>query len=158
MWKIVIVLFVVLSAFFAGYIIAWNRCDKKRVRVKALSDKHLTLFLLMNEWTRRKIAGKNVETFFISRGYYKVAIYGMSYVGETLLKELRNSCVEVVYGIDSNADMVYVPIRVVNPNEDFEEVDCIIVTPITTYDAIGEMLKKKVKCPIFSIEDIISEI
>lgn len=47
-----------------------------------------------------------MKDYFLRNGYKKITIYGMRYVGETLLDELKNSEINVVYGIDKNADFV----------------------------------------------------
>ena len=33
-------------------------------KVKKMSDKHLALFLMMNQWVKVKQEGKNLETYF----------------------------------------------------------------------------------------------
>ena len=50
-----------------------------------MSDKHLALFLMMNQWVKVKQEGKQLSHFFKNNGYKKIAIYGISYVGETLI-------------------------------------------------------------------------
>ena len=52
-----------------------------------LSDKHLTLFQMMNQWVRVKQEGKNLSQYFEANNYKNIAIYGMSYAGETLVEE-----------------------------------------------------------------------
>ena len=113
-------------------------------KMKDLADKHRDLFLLMNQWVKIKQEGNK-----------KVAIYGLSYVGETLLDELKDSSIMLAYGIDKNADNIYADIDVVSLNDKLDEVDVIIVTAITFFDQIVEELSNKVKCPIVSIEDIL---
>lgn len=36
-----------------------------------------------------------------------------------------------------------------------EEVDAVVVTAITQYENIKETLEKKIKCPIYSLEEVI---
>lgn len=126
-------------------------------KMKELADKHLDLFLLMNQWVKIKQEGKSISEYLQHLGYKKVAIYGLSYVGETLLDELKGS-ITVAYGIDKNADNIYADIDVVSLNDKLDEVDVIIVTAITSFDQIVEELSNKVKCPIVSIEDILYDI
>ena len=123
-----------------------------------MSDKHLSLFLMMNEWVKIKQNGKNLLDYFVRNNYNRIAIYGMSYVGETLLKELSGSEVEVVYGIDKNAEIIDQEFKVITMENPLEEVDVIVVTAITFYDEIEEKLSKKIDCPIISLEDILYEI
>lgn len=123
-----------------------------------LANKHLALYLMMNQWVKVKQENKSIAEYLESKGYKEIAIYGMNYVGETLLNELANSDVKVKYGIDKNADTIYSFINVVTPNDQLAEVDAIIVTPITFYDEIEELLSSLTECPILSIEDILYNI
>lgn len=127
-------------------------------KTQEMSDKHLALFLMMNQWVKVKQEGKNLASYFEKNGYKKIAIYGMSYAGETLLEELKDSEINVVYGIDRNAGEIYADVDVVSVDEELEDVDAIVVTAVTFFDEIEEQLEKKVACPIVSLEDILYEI
>lgn len=131
---------------------------QKRVRENAdMSDKHLALYLLMNEWVHIKQDGKSLSAYFEKMHYKKIAVYGMNFVGETLLRELENSGIEVAFAIDKNAERIFTDVDVILPDDVQEEVDAIVVTPISYFDSIEEMLQEKVDCPILSMEDIIKE-
>ena len=82
----------------------------------------------------------------------------MSYAGEALMNELKDSSVTVVYGIDQNADSIYMDVDIVSMNDELEEVDAIVVTAITFFDEIEEKLLEKVDYPIISLEDILYEV
>ncbi len=125
---------------------------------KNMSEKHLALFLLMNQWVKVKQDGKNLSSYFEKNGYKKIAVYGMSYAGETLLDELKNTGVEVAYGIDQKADSLYADVDVVSMNGTLEPVDAVVVTAITFFDEIEEKLSRKMECPVISLEDILYEI
>lgn len=126
-------------------------------QVQKLSDKHLALFLMMNHWVNVKQEGKSLSLYFKDHGYKKIAIYGMSYAGETLVRELDNTEVEVVCGIDKKENL-YTYIDVVSVDDPLPEVDAIVVTAITFFDEIEERLSAKVTCPIVSLEDILYEV
>ena len=125
---------------------------------KQMSDKHLTLFLLMNQWVKVKQEGKNLSSYFMANGYKKIAVYGMSYMGETLVEELKESGVEVAYGIDKNADRIYADIDVVSINDELKEVDAVVITAVTFFDEISTQLREKVSCPIISLEDVLYKV
>ncbi len=125
---------------------------------KQMSDKHLALFLMMNQWVKVKQEGKNLADYFEKKGYREIAIYGMSYAGETLVDELVGSDIKIKYGIDRKADNIYASINLVSPEDFLEKVDAVIVTSITFYDEIEEKLSEKVECPIISLEDILYDI
>lgn len=124
-------------------------------KMQQISNKHLALFLMMNQWVQAKQKGKNLSDYFEKKGYKKIAIYGMSYVGETLLEELKGSEIEVVYAIDKNSNQILADVNIVSVDDYLEEVDAIVVTAITFFDEIEETLSTKLHCPILSLEDII---
>lgn len=130
---------------------------EKAGKIQAKSDKHLALFLMMNKWVKVKQEGKNLSSYFTEHGYKRIAIYGMSYAGETLINELKDSDIELVYGIDQKKGL-YSYIDILSLDEDLPEVDAVIVTAITFFDEIEEMLSEKVSCPIISLEDILCEV
>lgn len=141
-----------------GYGISGRKKDKEICKVQQYSKKHLELFLLMNQWVKIKQEGKNLSSYFEKNNYKKIAVYGMSYVGETLIQELQNSNINVVYGIDKRADSMYTDIDIVSCNQELREVDAIIVTAITFFDEIEDELSRKVECPIISLQDVLYEI
>jgi len=127
-------------------------------RTQSMSDKHFALFLMMNQWVKVKQEGKNLSEYFVRNGYKKIAIYGMSYAGETLLEELRGSGIEIAYGIDQNASTLYADVDIVSVEDVLDEVDAVVVTAITFFDEIEEKLSQKLDCPIISLEDVLYEI
>lgn len=125
--------------------------------MKELSEKHLALFLLMSQWVKRKQEGKNLSAYFEKRGLKRIAIYGMSFAGETLVRELKDTETKVVYGIDRNVDDIYTSLEMVSINDKLKPVDAIVVTAITYFTEIQEQLESKVACPIISLEDVVCE-
>lgn len=144
------------AAIGAGAVV--RATSKETDKAQSMSDKHLALFLMMNQWVKVKQEGKNLSSYFSKNGYKKIAVYGMSYAGETLLDELKDSEIEVAYGIDKNADRIYADVDVISVDDDLEDVDAIVVTAITFFDEIEEKLSQKVNCPIISLEDVLYEI
>jgi len=146
----------------AGYAAGWIRTEKKLnkeiERIQMLSDKHNALFMLMNQWVRVKQECKGVADYLNRKGYKKVAVYGMGYAGETLVRELHGSDIEIGYGIDREADNIYTEFKMVKPDGELDKVDAVIVTSITFFDEIKSELCAKIDCPILSLEDILYEI
>jgi len=141
-----------------GTVVTLKASDNMVEKTKNLSDKHLALFMMMNQWVKVKQEGKNLSEYFEKQGYKKIAIYGMSYAGETLVSELENTSVQILYGIDKNADSIYANIDVFSIEDSLEEVDAVIVTAITFFDEIEEELSTKFSCPIISLENVLYEI
>lgn len=151
----------VLSALIGAVVGAGTvgkRFNDKVQKINSMSNKHLALFLMMNQWVKIKQEGKSLAGYLDEKGYKKIAIYGMSYAGETLSEELRNTGIEVVYGIDKNVDSIYSEIEIVSPEHDLRPVDAVIVTAITFFNEVEEELSEKVTCPIISLEDILYEV
>lgn len=143
---------------FAGIKIGLLNGMKKRMKLTELSDKHFVLMSLLNQWMKTKQEGKTLLKYFHDHQIDHIAIYGMSYVGERLYDELKDSDIEVKYIIDKNADKIYTEADVFTPDEILPEVAAIVVTPVFYYDEIKEILSQKVNCPILSLEDILYEL
>ena len=125
---------------------------------KKTAEKNQGLFMLMNQWARIKQEGNGLEAYFIKNNYKRIAVYGMSYVGVRFVKELKDSEVEIVYGIDKNADNIHSEIKMVTMDDELLSVDAVIVTLLAEFDEVCSLLEKKVNCPIIAIEDIVNEI
>lgn len=134
-----------------------KKMDEKRQMAQSYANKHLSLFIMMNQWVKVKQEGKNLSVYFEREGYQDIAIYGMSYAGKTLIDELKDTDIHVAYGIDKNAGTIYADVNIVTMEEQLEKVDAIVVTAITFFDEIEEKLIEKVNCPIISLEEILYE-
>lgn len=142
----------------AGTAVSGRILGKAADKVKKMSDKHLELYLLMNQWVAVKQEGKNLSDYFRNKGYQNIAIYGMSYIGQTLVKELKGTDIIVKYAIDKKANELCSALQIITPDAVFTEVDVIVVTPVTFFDEIRHMLAGRVECPIVSVKDILYEI
>ncbi len=125
---------------------------------KELARKNRGLFILMDQWVNAKQEGQNLENYFTKNNYKKIAIYGMSYVGLRLVKELKSSEIEIAYGIDNNASAIYSDVKLVTINSSLPEVDAVVITLVNGFDEIRDKLALKLNCPILSMEDILNEI
>lgn len=127
-------------------------------KILFLSNKNLMQFQMMNQWVKVKQERNNLSGYFEERGYYRIAIYGMGIVGQTLLNELQGTNVEVVYGIDRNAHMAYAEVAVLSLENSLPEVDAVVVTIVESFDVIIQNLKEKIDSPIISLRDILYDI
>ena len=128
---------------------------KEYIMLRELSDKHLELLLLLNQWLKAKQDGKTLADYFYRNGINSVAIYGMSHIGQRLYAELCHSDLEVRYAVDKQADKVCAGLQVFSPEENMPEVDAIVVTAIFYFDEIKAKLEKRTRCRIISLEDIL---
>ena len=135
-----------------------NTLTEEIKKIQALSDKHFRLFRMMDHWVKAKMKQKSVADYLREKNIKNVAIYGLSYVGQTLTEELENENITVLYGIDQNPEFYCQEFEVYTINDNLPDVDMIIVTPIMSFKQIKEMLTEKVSAEIVSIEDIIDYI
>lgn len=129
--------------------------EEKVYHFKIMSEKHFKMFLLMNHWVRTKQEGKEVIKFFYENNIESIAIYGMNYIGQTLLNELKESQVKVKYGIDKKPENIYSDIKIYTPSKNLPTVDAVVVTSIFYYNSVEKELRRQMQCKILSIEDII---
>lgn len=125
---------------------------------KAAAAKNKAIYTLMNQWTYIKQEGKELSVYFNKKNYKKIAIYGMGDVGLRLVKELEHSGIEILYGIDRNAQSIYSDIKLVTLDDELVVTDAIVVTVVGGFDEVYAVLSQKVGCPIIAIEDILNEI
>lgn len=144
-----------LIGLFSGIVYIQKRAYQDAEKWKQFSDKHLELFLLMIEWMKVKREGKHIEDYFIKEQFQTVAIYGMSYVGECLAEELKDSHVEVRYAIDQKRKGDYQGIRIINSLEELQGVDVIIVTAVSYFDEIQSQIMEKTGISVVSLTDIL---
>ncbi len=142
----------------AGISSVWSALSKKTKEAQKYADKHLAIMQVMNQWIINKQEGKSLVTFFEENGYKTIAIYGMSYLGERLEDELRDSGIKIAYAVDKNAENIYADVEVRDPEDAMDEVDAVIVTSVFFFDEIEEQLENVFDCPIISLEDIVQEV
>lgn len=119
--------------------------------------KYLTLFRTMNQYVVLKQHHKELSSYFEKNGYEKIAVYGMSHIGQRLIDDLEGSKVQVVYGVDKRADRMTYSLPIYAPSEKLPEVDAIVVTAYD-FDEIADELAQKVDFEILKFEDIIFSI
>lgn len=124
-------------------------------KAKNLSDKHLMLFLLMNEWVKVKQQNKSIADSLIEQGYKRIGIYGMSYAGQRLYDELADTPIEIVCCMDQKSGGTYRGHEIITVKDCPDEIDVIIVTPIFFYNEIRQQLERSVIAGIISLEEVI---
>ncbi len=139
----------------AGASAVGTKLNKRVQSEHTYAQKHLMIMQIFNQWLINKQEGKNLVKFFEKNKYRSIAIYGMSYLGERLLDELKDSGIEVKYGIDKNADNLYSEVEIKNLTDELPTVDVIVVTSVYYFDEIEEELKNLVDYPIISLEDVV---
>ena len=155
LWKTMIKRLIPLLALAAIFYRVLEKKKKEISEYKNMSDKHFELFMLMNQWVKVKLRKKSIVSYLEERGFRNIAIYGLSYAGDALVEELQDSNICICYGIDKQAEFIYQDFDVISPDMDLRKVDAVIVTTVMFFDEIKEQLKKKMDCPIISLENIL---
>lgn len=152
-----IMLFLGFTLYSASLFIIGALCMAKKAGSVIIGkqqnlEKHQRLFLVLDAWVKKKQQGKSMAAFLKRSGFHTAAIYGMGNIGELLEDELKNS-IEISYGIDRRNILAGFPVY--KPEDDLPETDVVIVTAVYEFEEIEGMLKKKLSCPIYSVEDVI---
>lgn len=136
-----------------------NYLNQKTIAQKTEKvDKFKGYYNMLNQWLMLKQEGRSLEKYFVDNGYKTVAIYGMGEMGNRLYDELKDSTeVTMKYAVDQNAASTYSEMDVIDKDEDYEEVDVMVVTATFAFDDIAEELSEKVDFPIVSLEDVVFE-
>ncbi len=148
-------IFLIIISFFAFLLCLQQKYIKK---LKLRARKERGLFFLMNQWIGLKQDNQQIETYFQRNNYQRIAVYGMGFVGMRLIKELRNTNLNIIYGIDQNAANISSDLKLLTLEDELPEVDVIIVTVLGSFQEIYDKLSTKIKCDIVAIEDIINEV
>lgn len=144
----------------AGGVIINNQLkERKKAILPKESNSELAkwkeFYWLFNKWLLLKQQEQSLESYFESKGYRTIAIYGLKELGLRLIDELKGSSVSVAYAIDKNAKSMKRGITMYTPQEDLPEVDAIIVTAIHYFEEIKEDLNMVCPYPIISLKEII---
>ena len=135
-------IFLIIISFFAFLLCLQQKYIKK---LKLRARKERGLFFLMNQWIGLKQDNQQIETYFQKNNYQRIAVYGMGFVGMRLIKELRNTNLNIIYGIDQNAANISSDLKLLTLEDELPEVDVIIVTVLGSFQEIYDKLSTKIK-------------
>ncbi len=134
-----------------------NKYRKKYDRCGELMRKLEKYYHTLNRWLAKRQEGICLDSYFKENGYESIAIYGYKELGERLYDELKATDVKVEYIIDKAADNIYAGVDAYTPDDVLPDVDAVVVTASYYFDEIEEMLRDKLACPIFSIDDVVNQ-
>lgn len=112
---------------------------------------------LYSAWKSLAERGTSVAEILKNKGYKKVAIYGMGDMGRHLYNELKNTGINVCYGIDKSIYGEYAGLEIVKPDDDLKPVDAIIITNVVDTEDVIKKVKDIVDCAVLLFEDIVYE-
>ena len=117
--------------FFSGSIVILVNKDHKIRKLLRLSQKLERIIKIYSFWTMNKVSYSEY---------------------------LKDSCVDTMYAIDQNPVQYDSELRIIKLDEVEDIPDMVIVTVVDQYEEIKQILEKKLKCKIRSIEDVIYQL
>lgn len=120
--------------------------------------KFYAMFWMLFNWTKLRNQGIYIHTYLKGKGYVKVAIYGMGHIGECLYEELENTDIKVLYGIDRMALDYKRKLPICCLDAQLETVDAVIITVSGNCQNLKRELAERMKCPIYTINELLTEI
>ncbi len=128
--------------------------DKASREKEALIERNNLLVETLDRWMTLRDNGIAIEQYLKKINCKKVAIYGLGVIGNHLYEELRRTELEIV-GIDRADIYNNYQMPIYKPDDCFEDVDLIIVTPLG-YEAVCQKLREKYKGQIVSFQQLLS--
>lgn len=130
--------------------------------IEAKTEKELEKFRnytrILEQWIAVKQISIPFASWFEENHFHKIAVYGLGRIGQLFVNELTDSNVEICYGIDKGLIADISNLKVIKPEDEFGEVDLIVVTAMAEFQVIKKRLRQKINCPVVSLEDIIYEL
>lgn len=114
-------------------------------------------WMLLDQWLRRVEQKKFIKNTLEKRNIKSIAIYGLGILGIHLKTELEKSSIEIKYIIDTRKQGEKREIPILGLDDQFPEVDAIIVSVVNEFDEIARQLDARTTIPVISLEDILFE-
>ena len=122
---------------------------------------YIARFMTLCQWVAVKQKGKNIDSWLKKNNIRKIAIYGMGQEGELLIKELNETEIEIVFGIDRKPNRITcedIHIVAVEDINKMPSVDAIVVSFVSAFYEMREELQKQTNARIVSLHDVLYEV
>ena len=149
------ILGIIVGALFGGYYMGHKYC-LKLVASNIQMDKYIAIIRLYDAWMMVNKNSLGIAEYLNNKGIYNIAIYGMDYRGVRLFHELKDTSVNVEYGVDRNPPARIMGLSIYHPDEmKKESVDAVIVTAVFSFDAIKMDLENRGITQVLALDDVI---
>lgn len=156
--KNVIINLLCVAAGAAGAAIAvWKSFQKGKCAQSDRVTKFVEYFNILDAWMKIKEENREIESYFIENDIKTIAIYGMGKMGKHLVASLEGTSIEVAYGIDRNTGVAS-PIKCYGIDEEWPEVDAIVVTVTFDFDNIEALIRRKACVEIIPLDTVIYDV
>lgn len=152
---LIVILLLILLIVILGFVI--DRIVRYADTNLRYLDRYREYFILLNQWLLLKQNNISISHYLIEKGYTKIAVYGMGFIGFRLCDELKDTEVKIMRTIDRAANTIYHPLGVWEPNAGFRDLDVdVVIITVNTLDCstIHSYMDNK-EIPVLKIEDII---
>lgn len=113
-------------------------------------------FLLLNDWMDLSRAENHaLASLLWKKGYKEIMIYGWSFLGEQLYKDLEGTQIKVKGILDRRTVTNVYNIPTYSLNSKLPKVDAVIITVLYDGEKIKNDLAKVVKCPAINLEELV---
>ncbi len=132
-----------------------NKPDTTNVKNQKTIERYKSYWTIMDEWLSIKEENKNLALYFQKNNMQNIAIYGMGMLAKHFIKELENTQINIVFGIDRFIDKKSGNIPVYSIEDELPKADTIIVTATYDFDNIYNKLSDKGIDKIISLDEVI---
>lgn len=129
-----------------------------RDRHEKMHRKFHDMFHIMYRWKKLTNKGIGVGDYLKQKGYLKIALYGMGYIGECLYEELEKENINVLYGIDQKAVDHECKLPIYHIDDELEKVDIIILTMSDCGNVRKKIAEIGIHSYVKSLADILTDI
>lgn len=130
--------------------------EKQQAELRNYGDKYYEYFQLLNRWMTGRNEGKTIADFFHEEHIGRIAIYGMGELANRMVEELKDSDIQIVYGIDRDVCNTNSQIAdVYAPDDTLPEADAVVITPFLSAEAIRRTLAEHCPYRMIALDDVI---
>lgn len=153
-----------LGSFWTGF--AWMvgkiHSDREKLKIckknEKIIRKHEAALAAYEQWVEAYQKNQHIGMYLLENHYRRIAVYGLGRLGKQLCRELAASGVDVVYVIDrdyAKKRNFYKQMPCFHPENTLPKADLILTAVPGEDREIAAYLRKKVTCPVKSINDML---
>jgi hypothetical protein len=147
-------------AFFYGSKLFYKQ--RAITQLKKRANNYLMWYNVLLRWVENAQKGKTIGSYLLSRGYRKIAVYGLGDICDLICETLKESEIRIVFLINEDSSKIQeksLPIIGIEKMTEYKKVDAIVVVKIDEYTAILKKIREiNPKIDVISLDAIILSI
>lgn len=132
-----------------------NKSDMTKPKNQNTIERYRSYWTIMDKWLSIKEENKGLDLYFKKNNMQNIAIYGMGMLAKHFIKELENTQINIVFGIDRFMGKRSGSIPVYQIGDELPNVDTIIVTATYDFYNIYNKLSDKGIDKIISLDEVL---